>query len=231
MSLAANIGILRDQILGELDDAHDYYANTRTAWRIVAGIAATHLSPTTHNEATGNVTSHAALVEKSRQYIAGPLAEATFLQFISLFEAFIFDLLRLWLTAHPRSLIGRKLDFKEVLDARDLDEVIAQVVDRELNGLLYERPAGWFAYLKTKVNIDVPTVDQVGQLAEAKATRDALIHNRGVVTVAYLSKSGSLARAAEGVRLEMDEDSHRATWRTIRDVVAEVADAASARAA
>jgi len=231
MSLAANIGILRDQILGELDDAHDYYENTKSAWRIVASVANVGASPTTRNDATGNVTSHEDLVEKSRQYIAGPLAEATFLQFISLFEAFVFDILRLWLTAHPRSLIGRKLDFKEVLEARDLDDVVAQVVDRELNGLLYERPAGWFAYLKTKVNIDRPTVEQVERIAEAKATRDALIHNRGVVTVAYLSKSGSLERAGEGVRLEMDEDYHRATWRTIRDVVAEVADAASARAA
>ena len=47
------------------------------------------------------------------------LAEATFQQFISTFENFFFDLLRLWLMAYPRNLIGKKVDFKDVLDEPD----------------------------------------------------------------------------------------------------------------
>lgn len=43
------------------------------------------------------------------------LAEATFQQFVAIFENFFFDLLRLWLLAYPRSLADKELRFKDVL--------------------------------------------------------------------------------------------------------------------
>jgi len=56
------------------------------------------------NTATGSETTQADLAGKAQAYVARHLAEARFQQFISIFENFVFDLLRLWLRAHPQSL-------------------------------------------------------------------------------------------------------------------------------
>ena len=79
-----------------------------------------------------------------------------FQQFVSLFENFFFDLLRFWLIAYPRSLGGKRIEFKTVLDAPDKDTITQLVVDKELNEVLYERPAAWFAYLEIRSSLAAP---------------------------------------------------------------------------
>ena len=151
MPLADEIRALRDRVLLDLNIAHDYCEDTKVAWGlvhryVVAGDTFTHQNPT-----TGTVTTQAELVAKARGYVASQLAEATFLQFISIFESFFFDLLRLWLTAYPQNLIGKQVDFKDVLDAPDKEAITLLVVGKELNEVLYKRPADWFAYLEARV--------------------------------------------------------------------------------
>lgn len=143
MALADDIRALRDHVLADLNAAHDYYADTKIAWDIVNGAIATGETFSIRNIATGTVTTQADLAGKASRYVAEQLAEATFQQFISIFESYFFDLLRLWLLAYPQSLIGRKVDFKAVLDAPDKDSITSLVVSKELNEVLYERPTGW----------------------------------------------------------------------------------------
>jgi hypothetical protein len=40
MALAEDLGALRDRVLADLDSAHDYYTDTKTAWRLVRKIVA-----------------------------------------------------------------------------------------------------------------------------------------------------------------------------------------------
>src|SRR5206468_2578675 len=110
------------------------------------------------------------------------------------FENFFFDLLRLWLLAYPQSLAGKQVDFKAVLEAPDKDAIALLVVNKELNELLYDRPAAWFAYLEGKAKLGCLTSDEIDRFAEAKASRDVLVHNRGVATKTYESKAGKQAR-------------------------------------
>ena len=230
MSLAQDIRALRDRTLADLNVAHDYYEDTKTAWRIVRKVVASGEAFTNMNDATGTVTAAAELVAKSAGYVKQQLAEATFQQFLSIFEIFFFDLLRLWLTAYPQNLGGKKVEFKAVLDAADKDAIVLLVVNKELNEVLYERPAGWFAYLEERAKLGCPTPDEIQQVAEAKATRDVLAHNRGVVTRAYEAKAKPLARYADGELVEVGEAYHRATWVLLCKVVEDVTDAAGAKA-
>src|SRR5262245_23467248 len=119
MSLANDLGALRDRALADLIAAHDYYTDTQTAWDLVRKVVAAGGTFTNTNQTTGTVTTQADLVVKVSNYVAEQLAGATFQQFLSIFESFFFDLLRLWLLAFPRNLIGKKVDFKEILDAPD----------------------------------------------------------------------------------------------------------------
>ena len=63
------------------------------------------------------------LAAKGRDYTRIQLPEATFQQFISIFEAFFADFLRHWLFAYPGSLGKRQVEFKTILEAKDKDAI------------------------------------------------------------------------------------------------------------
>ena len=185
--------------------AHDYYTDTKLAWRITKDAVSAGLTTLSVSDVTGSVTSPDSLVSKAADYVAKQLAWDTFQQFIAHFEAFYLDFLRLWLTAYPRSLGKKQVDFQSILDLPDRDAIIDLVVGRELNEVLYDRPTRWFAYLEEKTKLGCPTPDEIDRIAEAKATRDVLIHNRGIANRTYESKTGQLARFKDGDRLDIPE--------------------------
>lgn len=230
MTLADDIQTLRDRVLADLNGAHDYYTDTKIAWGIVREVVEAGNTFAVLNMMTGTVTTHADLAGKARGYVVEQLTEATFQQFLSIFENFFFDFLRLWLVAYPKSLMEKKVDFKDVLDAPDKDAITLVVVDKEIKDVLYDRPAGWFAYLQKRVNLGCPSKNEIDRIAEAKARRDALVHNRGIVGKTYLLKAGLLDRFKVGERLDIPEPYHRETWELIRKVVTDVANAAITKA-
>jgi hypothetical protein len=132
MALADDIRALRDRALTDLNAAHDYYTDTKIAWAIVGRVIAAGHTFSIRNTTTGTVTTQADLASKVRGYVAEQLAEATFQQFISIFENFFLDFLRLWLLAYPQSLSGKKVDFEAVLDAPDKEAITLLVVNEEL---------------------------------------------------------------------------------------------------
>ena len=230
MPLTNDLATLRDRTLVDLNTAHDYYLDTKTAWRIARQAILASTPFTYRNRITGTVTTQQALAARAVEYIAKQLVETTFQQFLSIFESFFFDLLRLWLLAYPQSLSRKPVDFKTILDAPDKDAIILLVVNKELNEILYERPTRWFAYLEERAKLGCPTGNEIERFAEAKASRDVLVHNRGVVSKAYVSKAGRLARFKEGDRIDLPEDYHQATWELIRKIVTDICATAIAKA-
>jgi hypothetical protein len=179
-----------------------------------------------HNPATGTKVDEAVLHDLAPHYVAEYLRTSTFQHFVSLFEDFVFDLLRLWLTAHPGSLSKKQIEFGMVLQAPDKAAVTFVVVDKELNELKYERVAEWFAYLERLAKLGCPTAAEANRLAEIKASRDILAHNKGIANATYVSKAGKLARCKEGELLEIPEQYLCESWETIRKVVRDVSAAA-----
>jgi hypothetical protein len=230
MALASDIQALRDRSLADLNAAHDYYTDTKGAWDIVRRFIAAGNTLSIHNHMTGTTTTHVDLVGKLRGYVAEQLAEATFQQFITIFENFLFELLRLWLVAHPKSLGAKTVEFRRILDAPDIAAITLQVVNHELNEVFYERPAEWFKYLESKVKLGCPTADEIARIAEAKASRDVLVHNRGVANTVYESKASHLARYKNGERIDIPENYHRQTWELLGKVVSDTASAALGKA-
>jgi hypothetical protein len=230
MKVSDKIRMLRDRVLVDLSSAHDYYTDTKTAWRIVRKVIQSGYRFTTRNSATGTVTTQTSLLTKSQGYLAKELAEATFQQFISIFESYVFDLLHLWLMAYPQNLIVKKVDYKVILDAPDKDAITTHVVNREANEIMYERPSSWFAYLEDKAKLGCPSTDEIELIAEAKASRDVLVHNRGVANKIYESKAGKLARYyKDGQPIEIPDPYHHMIWELLRKVVDDVSSAAIAK--
>lgn len=230
MALSDEIQALRDRVLADLNFAHDYYTDTKIAWDLVRKMIAAGHTFSVRNVTTGAVTTQVELSAKSRGYVSEQLIEATFQQFFSTLENFYSDLLRLWLTAYPQSLSGKKVDFKSVLELPDKEAITQLVVAKELSDITHDRPAAWFSYLESKVELGCPSADEIERLGEAKASRDLLIHNRGVANKTYESKAGKYARFKEGERIDIPEHYHQEVWELICKVVSDVANAAIAKA-
>lgn len=80
------------------------------------------------------------------------------------------------------------------------------------------------------MKLGCPPPEEIAQLAEIKATRDILVHNRGIVNATYRAKAGALARAQDGELLELPTAYHNASWALICKVVRDVSEAAIAKA-
>ncbi|MBX9580073.1 MAG: hypothetical protein K2X87_07155 [Gemmataceae bacterium] len=230
MPLADDLVALRDSILADLDAAHDYHTDTLVAWQF-ARAAVERSEPLAYrNPATGSVTTGQGLRDKAERYLIGPLAASVLQQYLSLFEDFVLGLLRRWLLAYPMSIGRKAVTAADVFEAPDLEHLRLAIVDHEVRELGFKNVADWFARLNSLVKLGVPTDEQVRQLAELKATRDIFVHNRGVANAVYEEKAGGLKRFAGGERMDLPGDYLQTSWQLIRQVVAEVADAAISKA-
>jgi hypothetical protein len=239
VALSDEIRALRDRAIGDLTLVHDYYFDTQTAWKIVRSWVTAGNTIQVQNPSTGTTTTDRNLIGKVHGYATVRNAEATFQQFIAIFESFVADLLRLWLVSNPQALLTKekkkddepKVGLSAILAAADKDALVRGFVERRVNGVMYDRPTRWFGFLSRMTQITSPTKDEIARVAEAKASRDVLIHNRGIIEHQYLEKAGTLARFKAGEQIEIGEQYHQDTWELLRKLVADTADAAAAKAA
>lgn len=226
MALADDLRKLRDYSLAALDASHNYYAHSQAVWHLLDVSVTEGRKFTLHNPTTGLHVDEQSLLDLSSKYLANYLRAFTFQHFVSLFEDFFFDLLRLWLAAFPGSLSAKQIDFGTILQAPDKAAITLAVVDRDLNELKYKRVADWFAYLEKLVKLGCPSAEEVERIAEIKASRDILAHNKGIANAIYVAKAGTCARYRAGETLEIPQAYHRESWETLRKVVQDVSEAA-----
>jgi hypothetical protein len=208
MPLADDIRALRDRTIADLTAVHDYFFQSEVAWGLAGQALSSNPTLAFQNPVTGTTVSGSQLITRAAGYVADHLSSATFQQFLSIFEVFVGDLLRLWLTAFPRAVGGKTVKLEEALDAGDLPTLIARLVDHEIAEVTYKSPRTVFQYLERRIGLPLPSAAKIDQLAEAKAARDVLIHNRGVVDAGYLTKAGTLARYAVGQQIDIPKPYH-----------------------
>jgi len=229
MPLADDIRALRDRALGELAAAHDYFSHSESAWDLVTRTVAANPGLSFYNPATGTTAAGADLVALARDYSTRHITEASFLQVLSAFEVFVGGLLRLWLRAFPRSIGGKTVKLEDALDAGDIPTLIDRLIDHELAEVTYKSPRKVFEYLERRIGLPVPPAAEIDQLAEAKASRDVLIHNSGIADAEYLTKAGALARYAAGQPIDIPKPYHRAVWELLLKLTADLANGAAAK--
>lgn len=227
MALHDDIQVLANRTLSALDASHDYYTYTKRVWRLVQQIVKEGRRFNFRNLTTGTQVDEQVLLGRVQLYVTDFLMSSTFQHFVSLFEDFIFGLLRQWLATYPGSLTKKQIEIGTVLKAPDKASIILAVVDKELNDLKYERVSDWFAHLNRLVNLGCPSAVEIEKLAEIKASRDILVHNNGIANAIYVAKAGSRARFRDGQRLEIPEHYHRESWETIKKVVRDLSTAAT----
>jgi len=144
------------------------------------------------------------------------LAPLMFQNQVALFEYLFFDMLRLLLVDKPLHLpSNRKIEYSEIFDAQTKEEIIGAMVDRELNELKFKNVQEWFLYLEKLVSDCKTSACDQEHIAEAKATRDLLVHNAGVVNDIYLKKAGNHARYKIGENVHVGGDYSRDIWQLL----------------
>jgi hypothetical protein len=231
MPAADDIRSLAERANRDLDAVHDFFEHSKVVWLFFPESVNAGYKLTFTNPATGTTADQDAMLRLAPHYTSQYLAFFTFRQFVSIFEAFLFDLLRLVLLHNPWQLGRKELRLADVLAARDRDEIILGAINKELNERKYEKLQDWFEYLNKAVSLGCPSAEEIDTLAEVKATRDIIEHNAGLVNETYVRKAGNKARYAPGARVEITDSYHLDSWRLIRKVVTEVSAAAAGKLA
>jgi hypothetical protein len=243
MAIIDQIRDLAGRIQNELLLGSNYYDDTKQIWRLVQRLVDEGQEITIENMDTGVRTEGRTLAGLAQGYVSGYLAESVFQHYVSLFEDYTFGLIGCWLIAYPKGIVGLDHDAADdkqqktdktvplsfITENPDRESILRAVVDRELDRLKYRRVSAWFDYFEKRARLGIPSKDQIERLAEIKASRDILAHNRGIANETYLSKSGSKARYVGGARLEIIEPYLRDSWLLITEVIREMSAAAIAK--
>ncbi len=213
----------------ELDAVHDFFEHSKIVWRSFQILVDEGHKVSDENRATGTRIDQDGLIRLAPRYTREYLATFTFRQFVSAFEAFLFNFLHRLFLHNPWQLSEKQLEFSTVLNAANRDEIVSGVILKHLNELKYDQLREWFAVINKAVKLDCPTEDEIQALAEIKAARDILEHNAGVVNEIYRRKAGKMARYVVGDHVEIEDGYHLESWRLIKKVVRDLISAAVGR--
>ncbi|MGH7173535.1 MAG: hypothetical protein ACRELG_24910 [Gemmataceae bacterium] len=229
MAATDDLRAIAERTERELDAVHDFFEYSKIVWLSFK----THVDQghkiSAENPATGTRIDQDGLVRVAPQYTREYLVTFTFRQFVSTFEAFLFDFLHRLLLHNPWQFSEKQLDFGTVLRAASRDEIVSGAIRRQLNELRYEHLREWFATVNKAVKLDCPAEEEIDALAEIKAARDILEHNAGVANEIYRRKAGKRARYEVGDHVELEDAYHLESWRLIKKVVQDVTSAAIGR--
>jgi hypothetical protein len=230
VAVVDDIEALARRAKSDLDDLHDFGAHIHVMWaRFKLWVKAGNTLQS-RNRKTASVVSERDLIKLYGRYRTKYVQGLSFVQLSTVFEAFLFDFLRLLLTNEPRHLAQKKqIEVSLALSAADRAALVLLIADRELNELKYDRPKAWFDYMNRIIRLGCPTDDEIDLIAEMKAARDLLIHNSGIVNKIYLDKAGTKARYAAGEKVVIDRHYFDDCWLLAMKVVDDVANTAKYR--
>jgi hypothetical protein len=137
---------------------------------------------------------------------------------VSQFEAFLTDVLSMILRAYPGKLsvvpsdeqvgVSREQAHKSVpldtiLKSGSYEGLLDSIIEARCQALLFARPRKYIEYISSIASFDADD-EAFQKFMEIKASRDVVIHNRGIANPIYVSKSEGRARAESGEKLEIN---------------------------
>jgi hypothetical protein len=162
----------------------------------------------------------AELKEIYDRFLSRALYENLIVTVVSLFESFLFDVLRLIISAYPDKLksnvdgkeVKREFSLDILLNVSTREEAIGQIIEQQLIGISYAKPKVYLKYLKNIAGVatgDPAFKDYI----EIKATRDLITHNLGIINNMYIEKVADIDGTTRGVindqiRIDAEYFSH-----------------------
>jgi hypothetical protein len=222
MSLNQDLKRIGDDALAELDAVFNFLKHSEVVWESFARFVQDGHELSVEVTPTGNKANQDDLIHLAPLYNKKYLMAFTFRQFVSVFEAFLFNFMHRVLLHNPWQFARCTLEVEVVLRSADKDEVLSGIILKQLNEIRYEQIRAWFVTLNKSLKLDCPSDKEIDTLAEIKAARDIIEHNSGIVNATYLRKAKAKARFAVGDLLELDDDYHFDSWSLCRKIVVDI---------
>lgn len=194
---------ISQRALAALSEADDYYSHTKLVWRFFQKSINDGARVKFQNFDTGKEVDQDVLVNRSQHYVVKYLTSWTFQHMVAIFETFFFESLQLWLATYPGRLSNKQVEFGKILE-KEKAEIVQMVIEKEINEITYGRVTEWFKRLN-EFKLKCPTDDEIGRLAEIKASRDVLVHGNAKTNRIYVDKAGKYARYKIDEPLEINE--------------------------
>lgn len=147
------------------------------------------------------------LISKYAHLALNQLAINGIIQFVTIMEAMLCDILRTAILCYPNKLGNkRSIQLQYVLESTSLEDIHLKAVDLVLNELSYKSPIEFSQSLQELISVNLLECPGFHKYMEIKASRDIYIHNGGVANEIYQKKSGVFSRAKNGESLHSDID-------------------------
>jgi hypothetical protein len=161
---------------------------------------------------TEKTAEKAVLTELLQKSLDFDIYKHSLITAVSAVEDLLSNILRLVLRRFPErlnaSVAGEKVDktvkMSVILESTNLDELRDRLVERRVLQVFYESPQNYFEQFTVVSGFKIPPAARDNYI-EIKATRDVLIHHRGIINRTYLEKAGANARGKLGDEIALTE--------------------------
>ena len=125
-------------------------------------------------------------------------------QLVVLMESMFSDIIREIILKYPKKISEKKtIDAKLVFNSSSIEELYLYIADTVVNDLSYKLPKEFSEEFRKYSNINLLECSSFHKYIELKASRDILIHNKGIANETYARKSNSHARVIVGQKLPL----------------------------
>ena len=156
------------------------------------------------------------------------LRPSTFRNYMSIFELFLVDVIKIWLSHYPDILGKSQLSFQQFLDSTSRETLISDVIEKEVIDILYKDTKAFikslYSYLGKNSSACSLSDDDINKLSELKALRNIHEHNNGIINKIYLEKSRTLTRGQEGTFVEIDDDILSECMNLLKTIMQKITD-------
>ena len=157
------------------------------------------------------------------------LYQSTFIYIVAQFEAFLSDIIALYLKYDQRKLQmnvaggqnNKKIDISDILDCTDHDSIINLIVNKQLGDLFYAGPKKQKEYIENVLSVNLEDSQWLNWF-EYKATRDIFVHNSGIINSIYLEKVGEQARGDLNEQISMNKNYFEDSLSNIKSMIGKI---------
>ncbi|MCJ7650179.1 MAG: hypothetical protein MUP85_16340 [Candidatus Lokiarchaeota archaeon] len=134
---------------------------------------------------------------------------------LSIFETWIFDLIRLRIMAYPKSFNynsssddpdSKSVPIKIIKNSTSIDELWQRIIDDYIFRIGYTDIEKHIELLFQHYKISIKKKDLIGRIKEFSLRRNVLIHNKKIVGNIYINKSGLYAKYKLGDKVILTDD-------------------------
>ena len=98
----------------------------------------------------------------------------------------------------------RKIEVTDIIDSSNKIELISLIIERELTKIFYAGPDKQKEYFDKVLGVNI--VDELwNNWTENKATRDLIVHNKGIINKIYIAKVKENSRGKIGEQIKVDK--------------------------